>query len=85
MEIFPYGDILLDEFRPQLRKLIKIIIVYWAIVGAAADHVEQGGDAVEGVADEEDGSFRIKFSFAISFWIMGFYYPYSFINQPFPR
>lgn len=44
VEVIPNCYVLLDEFRPQARKLEVILVVYRPIVRASANHVEKGRD-----------------------------------------
>lgn len=47
VEVFPDGDLLLDEFGPVVWKFGEVCIGDREVVGARANHVEERCDAVE--------------------------------------
>ena len=47
VEVLPHGNLLLDEFGPLVRELVEVEVSDGEVVRARADHVKEGGDAVE--------------------------------------
>ena len=81
MKVFPNGDILLDEFRPELWELLEIIVADRFIMAARTDHVVKAGDAVERVPDQEDGSLGVELGLSVPLRIVRFDDPNTFVNQ----
>ena len=46
VEVLPHGNLLLDEFGPLVRKLVKVEVSDGEVVRARANHVKEGGDAI---------------------------------------
>ena len=50
VEVLPHGNLLLYKFCPLIRELVKVKVSDGKVVCARADHVKEGGDAVQGTS-----------------------------------
>ena len=83
MEVFPNGDLLLDELRPVIREPIEVSILDRKVMGAGAHHVEERCDAVKGAADEQNASLSVKLGLAVPLWVVRLDDPNALIDKPF--
>lgn len=48
VEVLPHGNLLLDELGPLIWELVEVEVSDGEVVRPRANHVKEGGDAVEG-------------------------------------
>ena len=83
MEVFPNGDLLLDELRPVIREPIKVCILDRQVMSTGAHHVEERSDAVKGAADEQNASLSVKLRLAVPLGVVRLDDPNALIDKPF--
>ena len=81
VEVFPNGNVLLDEVGPHLWELGVVLVLNAAVVRTRADHVEQRGDAVNRISHQQNGPFGVELGLAISFRVMRLDNHYSLVDE----